>query len=183
MATPVVGQLLLAVAPQKMSDMWYKTACRPGLPSDSFTEPARKALSNGAIFCLASLIQTWSNTKDLFTALVSQPTVVMWGASDRSHKRSNPNSALDHLQHGRLLIYPEAGHFPELEDPQRLKDLLSNKDLWDAITSQQTSEALIKEKQRVGEDAFEENTVSNTGSNARDFRATREPRKPFDSHL
>jgi pimeloyl-ACP methyl ester carboxylesterase len=133
--TPVIGQLFLAVASQRVSDMWYNNALPKGKPTNAFVEPARKVLSSGGIFCLASLAQTWAQARNL-SFKVSQPTVVMWGGSDRTHRRSNPNSVLEYLQKGKIMVFPEAGHFPELEDPESLKSLLADGELWNSVDDQ-----------------------------------------------
>ena len=130
--TPVIGQLFLAVAPQTLSDRWYKNALPPGRPTNDFAEPARKVLSSGGIFCLASLTQAWAHVRNP-SFKVTQPAVVMWGGADRTHRRSNPNSVLEYLERGKIMVFSEAGHFPELEDPERLKSLLLNEDLWNAL--------------------------------------------------
>lgn len=138
--TPIVGQLFLAIAPRKVSDIWYNIALPPGQPTNGFAEPARKVLSSGGIFCLATLIQTWFHVKNP-SFRVSQPTVVMWGGSDRTHRRSNPHSVLEYLERGTVMTFPEAGHFLELEEPERLKSLLSNVDLWDSLRSGEISQS------------------------------------------
>ena len=130
--TPVIGQLFLAVAPQTLSDRWYKNALPPGRPTNDFAEPARKVLSSGGIFCLASLTQAWALVRNP-SFKVTQPAVVMWGGADRTHRHSNPNSVLEYLERGKIMVFSEAGHFPELEDPERLKSLLLNEDLWNAL--------------------------------------------------
>jgi pimeloyl-ACP methyl ester carboxylesterase len=127
--TPVIGQVFLAMASQRVSNMWYHHALPLGKPTADFAEPARKVLSNGGIFCLASLAQTWFQAKNV-SFKVTQPTVVMWGGSDRTHRRSNPNSVLEYLQSGKIILFPDAGHFPELEDPERLNTILANEEMW-----------------------------------------------------
>jgi pimeloyl-ACP methyl ester carboxylesterase len=131
MRTPVVGQLLLAINKKRISDGWYDVALPKGRATDEFSRPARKVLSDGGIFCLASLIQTWSHERPSF--LVDQPTFVLWGSSDRTHKRSNSESVLKYLKRGMVVKYPESGHFPELEDPERFLALLLNEELWSGL--------------------------------------------------
>ena len=126
--TPVVGQLFLAAAHQRVADTWYRNALPPGVAVEAFAEPARKVLSSGGIFCLASMAQTWAleeNTK----FKVEQPTVVLWGRADRTHRRSHQDSALGYLKKGKVIVFPEAGHFPELENLEGFKDLLADEDL------------------------------------------------------
>jgi pimeloyl-ACP methyl ester carboxylesterase len=181
--TPVIGQLFLAVAPQRVSDMWYNNALPAGKPTNAFAEPARKVLSSGGIFCLASLTQTWAQLKSP-SFKVMQPAVVMWGGSDRTHRRSNPNSVLEYLQSGKILVFPEAGHFPELEDPERLKSLLANEELWNGLKLNRTgrpAEAGIL----VGEDMKQdESSTISVGGHGEDHSGELVARrKPPNSHL
>lgn len=174
--TPVVGQMFLAMAPRRVSDIWYNIALPPGKPTKDFAEPARKALSNGGIFCLASLIQTWFHLKNP-SFKVSQPTVMMWGGSDRTHRRSNPNSVLEYLERGKIMVFTEAGHFPELEEPERLRSLLSDEDLWNELRSSQVIQS-AEDGQHDKENVKDNESSSPTAATALSGR-----RKLFDSHL
>jgi pimeloyl-ACP methyl ester carboxylesterase len=181
--TPIIGQLFLAVASQRVSDMWYNNALPPGKPINGFADPARKVLSGGGIFCLASLAQTWAQAKNL-SFKVTQPTVVMWGGSDRTHRRSNPNSVLEYLQSGKILVFPEAGHFPELEDPKRLKSLLEDEELWNSLRFHHKGRATEVEV-RVAEDVKlgKSSTTNVDGNDREDQGQPRERRNHPDSHL
>jgi hypothetical protein len=103
----------------------------------------------------------------------------MWGASDRTHRHSNPDSVLPYLRNGKVLVYPTAGHFPELDDPQRLKDLLSNRELWDSLKTQE--ENASKENKEMKEGTRAEGVAESSGSRAEQPVWGR--RMPFDSRL
>jgi len=180
--TPIIGQLFLAMRSQTVSDMWYKNALPQGKATNNFAEPARKVLSSGGVFCLASLAQTWAQAKNV-TFNVIQPTVVMWGGSDRTHRRSNPNSALEYLHRGKIMVYPEAGHFPELEDPERLKTLLGNEELWNALRSGQRGRAAETELRATEDMKRDEGSTIGGGGQDRDYPGKQRERKPPDSHL
>ena len=181
--TPVLGQLFLALAPQRVSDMWYNNALPPGKPTNGFAEPARKVLSSGGIFCLASLAQTWAQAKNL-SFKVTQPAVVMWGGSDRTHRRSNPNSVLEYLQSGKIMVFPEAGHFPELEDPENLKSLLANGELWNDLGFNHRGR-VVEVGLRVVEDLKldKSSTISVSDQDGDHLGQLSGRRKPPDSHL
>jgi pimeloyl-ACP methyl ester carboxylesterase len=180
--TPVIGQVFLALNPSRVSDSWYDVALPKGRATKEFSEPARKVLSNGGIFCLASLTQTWFHLKNP-SFCVEQPTVVMWGGSDRTHRHSNPDSVLKYLKRGKVVAYPEAGHFPELEDPESLRNLLLDKELWNGL------------KTNVGDRGLENGPLETNDSKNNDDSTIRviddvvgmvpstERRRPFDSHL
>jgi pimeloyl-ACP methyl ester carboxylesterase len=44
------------------------------------------------------------------------PATVVWGAKDRTHARSDPART---LPGARVVRFEEAGHSPELEEPER----------------------------------------------------------------
>ncbi|PMD48015.1 alpha/beta-hydrolase [Hyaloscypha variabilis F] len=183
LGTPVVGQLFLALASKSVADRWYQNALPTGTPTEDFAEPARKVLDSGGIFCLASLAQTWARERRT-GFVVEQPTVVLWGGSDRTHRKSNPDSVLGYLKSGKVMVYPEAGHFPELEDPERLRSLLANKKLWNGLRINQMdpgAEVRVRVAERL---THEENTTVGIGILDRDHRGhLKGRRKPPDSHL
>ncbi len=130
--SPYLGQLLMATAPARVARRWYQVALPARTPvttTDAFVDPAEGALRSGGLFCLASLTQAWfggpspSPVDDLPSA--TQPAVLKWGGAARSHRRSHPESAPPYLPNGTVLAYPDAGHFPELEDPERLGEALT----------------------------------------------------------
>lgn len=181
--TPVVGQLFLAVASQRVSEIWYKNALPRGMPTNGFAEPARKVLSGGGILCLASLAQTWFQGKNP-SFKVAQPVVVMWGGSDRTHRQSNPNSVLEYLQSGKIMVFPKAGHFPELEDPESLKNLLANKELWNRLRSNQMGGAAEVGLNVAADIKLDKSSTVGVGDyNGDENGQLTRPRKPFDSHL
>jgi len=129
---PYVGQLVMAVSSQRVARDWYRVALPRGTTAATtaaFTDPAVDALRAGGLFCLASLTQAWFGPRLSAPMedrpLAPQPAVLMWGAADRSHRHSHPESALPYLPRGRVVTYPDAGHFPELERPDRLRDALA----------------------------------------------------------
>ncbi|MBP2217023.1 pimeloyl-ACP methyl ester carboxylesterase [Arthrobacter sp. CAN_C5] len=123
--TPLIGQVLMAVVPSWVADRWYQTALPPGQSSEPFVEPVTTALRSGAVFCLASLTQAWFARPAPVLPVVTQPVRLLWGRADRSHRRSDPESLLPYLPHGRVVAYEGAGHFPELEHPDRLRQALT----------------------------------------------------------
>jgi pimeloyl-ACP methyl ester carboxylesterase len=124
--TPIAGQALMAVAPRPVADRWYRAALPRAEPAlDRFTTPARAALSRGAMFCLASFTQAWFGGPAPTFAPVPHPGVIIWGGADRSHRYSGAESALQYLPRAHHLTMPDAGHFPDLEQPERFRDALT----------------------------------------------------------
>jgi pimeloyl-ACP methyl ester carboxylesterase len=129
---PYVGQLLMAVSAERVARGWYRAALPPAASATTtagFTGPAVRALRAGGLFCLASLTQAWFGraTTELMHDLppATQPAVLLWGRADRTHRRSDPESVRPYLADGQVLTYPDAGHFPELERPERLLEALT----------------------------------------------------------
>jgi pimeloyl-ACP methyl ester carboxylesterase len=91
---------------------------------EPFARPARAALRSGALFCLASLTQAWFPGSPRPAEPVGQPTVLLWGAADRTHRLSPPGFPA--IPHGRLVVVDDAGHFPELEAPHLLRAALDS---------------------------------------------------------
>jgi pimeloyl-ACP methyl ester carboxylesterase len=126
--TPFIGQAVMAAAPGAVARRWYRAALPAGLPVDEFVQPALAALRAGGLFCLASFTQAWFGRATPTLSPVDQPAVLMWGQSDRSHRRSRPESALPYVRHGQIVAYADSGHFPELERPDHLHDALARLD-------------------------------------------------------
>jgi len=81
------------------------------------------------------------------------------------------------------MVYPEAGHFPELEDPERLKTLLGNEELWNALRSEQTGRAAETDLRATEDMKRDEGSTIGGGGQDRDYPGKQRERKPPDSHL
>lgn len=123
--TPVVGQIAMAWAPRQVARRWYDAASPPGFPVETLSGPALAALGRGAVFCLASLTQAWFDGAAPGLAPVECPAAIMWGAADRTHRRSTPQSAIGYVPNSVVQTFDDGGHFPELEDPTRLAAALT----------------------------------------------------------
>jgi pimeloyl-ACP methyl ester carboxylesterase len=128
MRTPFVGQAVMAVGSRAVARRWYASALPRGhaaATATAFTAPADQALRRGAAFCLASLTQSWFRAGDPLLPPVHKPAVVLWGGADRTHRHSTPDSALRYVPRGLVALDADAGHFPDLERPERLRDALA----------------------------------------------------------
>jgi hypothetical protein len=87
---------------------------------------------------------------------------------------------LEYLERAEIIIFPEAGHFPELEDPERLKSLLANEDLWNGLRLSQPGRPA-----EVGQDMKHDgsSTMSCSVDDAGSPRRLVPRRKRFDSNL
>lgn len=129
---PLLGQLLFALGKNPVSAVWYGRALPKGQSKARFYGPTKKVLSNGGLYWLASMVQAWQREDPVF-APVDQPTLVLWGSADRTHRADTPKSVFQYLKRGYLVTLADAGHFPELEDPERFKTLLLDTELWSKI--------------------------------------------------
>jgi pimeloyl-ACP methyl ester carboxylesterase len=122
--TPVLGQLLLAAAPGWVARKWYAVAVADPGASRAFARTASEALSRGACFCLASGLQQLRGSQPLLRP-VDRPAMVVWGSADRTHRRTDRSSSRVYFADPRWHEFAAAGHFPELEEPERFVGLVS----------------------------------------------------------
>ncbi|MFP5304789.1 MAG: alpha/beta fold hydrolase, partial [Gammaproteobacteria bacterium] len=116
---PWLGQILLRLLRRKRASAWYRLALgrRELLPT--FAAETERAFEHGACFSLASAFQRFLTATEPGFAAVHQPALVIWGGADRSHAQTDRESIRRHLPQARIVHIDDAGHFPELEAPQR----------------------------------------------------------------
>jgi pimeloyl-ACP methyl ester carboxylesterase len=121
--TPLVGQILMRAARRKFAHNWYGMAMPDKPQRGAFRAAADHALTHGACFCLAGVVQGLSHASDAQLTGVKQPTTLLWGDADRSHKHSRAESLLELLPQAQIRHLPDCGHFPDLEQPQIYAEL------------------------------------------------------------
>ncbi len=119
--TPIVGQLMLALRRRDVAATWYRMSAGDPKFRSRFAEAANEAFNFGGCFCLASLMQGYERCDEPLSTEVPPPAAVVWGARDRTHRKSDPNRSLPGAQ---VVTMPECGHSPELEDPEGFVDWL-----------------------------------------------------------
>lgn len=124
---PVVGQLLMRATRRKFAHIWYGIAMPPDKPGqtqrEQFRANADRALTHGGCFCLAGVVQGLSAAQPEQLAGVKQPATLLWGDSDRSHKHTRAESLLELLPQAEIRHFPDCGHFPDLEQPERYAEI------------------------------------------------------------
>ncbi len=122
---PWLGQLLLRLLRRRRASAWYRLALgrRELLPR--FAAETDLAFAHGACFSLASAFQQFLTDRDPGIGTITQPALVIWGTADRSHAGTDRESIRRHLPQAQILEWPEAGHFPELEAPERFAEALT----------------------------------------------------------
>jgi pimeloyl-ACP methyl ester carboxylesterase len=109
--TPGVGQALVALTRRRIARGWYDVAVADPARRPAFLDGALAAFDAGATYPLASALQALARFEP--PPPISQPTLLVWGARDRTHRKT----PRDELAPGaRVVELPGAAHFPDLED-------------------------------------------------------------------
>lgn len=116
--TPVVGQLLVRLLRRRLAHQWYGAALPRGTDRGPYVDVALSAYADGADYCLASALQALPRTA-ASSAMVQVPVLGIWGGADRTHRPSDPGAGLALAPRSRLVVFEGAGHFPDLEQPER----------------------------------------------------------------
>jgi pimeloyl-ACP methyl ester carboxylesterase len=121
---PRLGQAFMRVLRRPAASYWYRMAVAKGRSPRSLQRIADEALARGGRYELADMVQGLLPTRDAQVEGVTAPTTVIWGERDRSHGHAPPDTLLGHVPHARLVRFEEAGHFPDLELPDRYARVL-----------------------------------------------------------
>ncbi len=119
---PLLGQAICATVPGRLSDRWFRAALGPEAEIDAIQVTSRRVLRSGGCFCLASTIQANRNAEIELDA-INQPTLIVWGTQDRTHRHTDKRSTLTYAPHARYVEFEDAGHCPDLERSERFSRL------------------------------------------------------------
>ncbi|MEA2663649.1 MAG: hypothetical protein QOI11_593, partial [Candidatus Eremiobacteraeota bacterium] len=129
---PFVGQATMALRPEKIAVLWYRAALSKGRAGE-LVPTLHDALRRGAFCCLGSLWQQWFDgsapvpAPALAPVRVAQPTLLAWGAADRSHRETDRFALAAHVpDDARRHVFESAGHSPELETSAPYAEVLLN---------------------------------------------------------
>jgi pimeloyl-ACP methyl ester carboxylesterase len=121
---PYIGQLLSQAMKYRRLKNWFEMALADRSHAENYSAIATAALRSGGNFCLPSLFQDYLSPDQAIPASVTQHALALYGKLDRSHRHtdwSNLGSLALRLQTQHIA---EAGHFPDLEQPQKTIDVL-----------------------------------------------------------
>lgn len=122
--TPIVGQVFLGSLKRKIARQWMQFASN----TDAFTSLSKSLidtqLHQGGCYCLASALQKSLTPESPKFETIKQPTILVYGEQDRSHKKTDFNSIRDYGSSIKTHMFANAGHFPELEAPELFKQSL-----------------------------------------------------------
>jgi pimeloyl-ACP methyl ester carboxylesterase len=121
---PIVGQMVTWLFRSKIENPWYRIALPRTTDAKPFQEITRSATARGSCYCLSGVVQGLMSEKSELLAPDSVPCTMIWGALDRSHKPTLPQSLLAHAPSAEIVQFEDCGHFPELEQPERYAQLL-----------------------------------------------------------
>jgi pimeloyl-ACP methyl ester carboxylesterase len=119
---PWLGQVVMGFNKRSVARGWYRAALPREADQTPFLKPALAAFDKGACYCLASAFQAALREKTPGLRPVRQPALVVWGEADRTHRRTDKRSILQYVPHADWAAFAEAGHFPDLEQPERFRD-------------------------------------------------------------
>ena len=115
---------------------WGRAAllfARPGrVPREWLDEQCRLALSPGYLeahlTALRSQVDPGGQREVMVDrlSLLEIPTLVVWGVRDRVFPASQAREAVARLQEGSLVLFPDCGHLPHIECPDRFVASLRN---------------------------------------------------------
>jgi pimeloyl-ACP methyl ester carboxylesterase len=77
---------------------------------------------------LKVLARVWSDAFEgllaaeppLETGRISAPTLIVWGARDALLPRADQEAMAAEIPGARLVVYPDVGHLPVIEEPERV---------------------------------------------------------------
>ena len=121
---PLVGQVFAWLFRRKAAQGWYRMALPRTTAPEPFQEKALNALSGGACFCLAGVVQGLARESMASLSGVATPCTMIWGARDHSHKYTDPMSLHQLVPKAEIVHFEDCGHFPDIEQPERFAALL-----------------------------------------------------------
>jgi len=120
---PILGQLTLKTLGPKEGLNWLRYATGKAekvLPLCCCTQ---QGFEQGMLFSLASILQRYLK-KEKPLGRPTQPITILWGEADRSHSAENIERSRSLGDRVDIIKRPSLGHFPELEDPKGLYEIL-----------------------------------------------------------
>ncbi|HYU09474.1 MAG TPA: alpha/beta hydrolase [Gemmatimonadales bacterium] len=118
LSTPIIGQLALQILKRRRAPKWFDAAVGKREMLSQFVATTDDAFSHGACFCLASAFQRYLTDAPQPLSVINQPSLVIWGEADKSHRHTDKSSSKLYCPSAKNLRFKRAGHFPELEEPE-----------------------------------------------------------------
>jgi pimeloyl-ACP methyl ester carboxylesterase len=119
-----LGQLAGWLFRRKIAHDWYRVALPRATDPTQFQQKALDALSRGACFCLAGVVQGLVREQESSIQGVTTACTMIWGDQDHSHKHTDPAALHDCVPHAEIVHFEDCGHFPDIEQPERFAGIL-----------------------------------------------------------
>lgn len=126
----VLGQFINFTSRDRFPPLWFRIVLADPALRESFTKGALAAFEQGACYCFASFVQSMARLDrddPLLAADATLPVDLVWGEADRTHHSTDPDAIHAHAPQAEILRVPEAGHYPDLEDPETFARLLRSR--------------------------------------------------------
>lgn len=124
---PILGQVAMAFSKEKLTNIWYKLALQDRTNFTHFRDVALDGFKHRACYCLASMFQAWGRVNEYAPEhAIQQPVMVVWGLGDKTHLPTDKRSILHYVPNAHYEEWPDAGHFPELEQTERFVQKLTD---------------------------------------------------------
>lgn len=124
---PLIGQTVNGLMPKKIIQTWYKYSLPKDNKNESFKKIALESIHKGGCFCLSSLVQGLRKDSQKKLHIVNVPVTLIWGTKDFTHRRTDKNSIREHIKECEIIEFANCGHFPELEDTNRMVKLINER--------------------------------------------------------
>lgn len=118
LGTPLFGQVALNALKRKRAPDWFKAAVGHRPMFKDIVATTDEAFAHGACFCLASAFQRYLTDEAPPLTPLAQPALIVWGLKDRSHATTDRSTSNQLAPGAPVVEIAEAGHFPELEQPE-----------------------------------------------------------------
>jgi pimeloyl-ACP methyl ester carboxylesterase len=122
LSKPWIGQLGFRKNRSVTVDWWLPYAAGPALPVEPLQDIARAVQDKGCAYALASQLQWLSKLDPDALPRPTQPTAILWGLEDRSHKNTDLRSALRLSPDAHYSEHEGVGHFVDLEAPDLIRN-------------------------------------------------------------
>ncbi|MBI2518299.1 MAG: alpha/beta hydrolase [Opitutae bacterium] len=124
LTVPILGQAAIWFTREQSAHGWYDSALPHTAPREPYRALARHAFAQGACWCLAGITQGLAREPVRTLHDITTPCTMIWGARDRSHRHTDPDSLRDIAPAAEILRFADCGHFPELEAPDHYARLV-----------------------------------------------------------
>ena len=117
---PFIGQAIVKARKNQIAHQWIEYSCQNEELTRRIQNNCSANFENGASYSLASALQVSLPSQQPLLNKVSQPSIAIYGKSDKSHRTTNFNSITRYFHNIRVHGLDGIGHLPELEAPSRV---------------------------------------------------------------